>query len=407
MRTGLKKWIACSLILVLTLPFWVGCGGEEQPVSTIVIGEHTDLTGVSATACAVMHKALEDVVRYYNEENLIPGAELKVLAYDNAYNPARDVPGYEWLRERGAKLIISPLPTTGEVLKPFAEKDKCFIASLSTTSPMVDPPGWVFSLSPRYAEQIPVLLKWVSENDWDYAAEGRPPKVGFLAWNQPSGIDQERAFREYVQAHPDKFDYVGSFLPPVGTNTYGVELNALKDCDYIMPITVTIGYFIRQYSEWGLSGATFISESSAAAFFGFIVDIAGWKAVDGFLGLHTVPWWGEDCEGVKLAEKFLQDYRPRETEQLIHAGSSYEGSVYCFRAAMKLLEKAIGEVGVANVNGQALYDAALDFEVAWEGMPKWWFSPTERVMVHDVVAYRWSAQQENLIKVSDWLSLTG
>jgi len=46
--------------------------------------------------------ALEDLVAYYNDSDLIPGVRLEVVVYDGQWDPARDIPGYEWLRGRGA-----------------------------------------------------------------------------------------------------------------------------------------------------------------------------------------------------------------------------------------------------------------------------------------------------------------
>ncbi|MCP4612749.1 MAG: ABC transporter substrate-binding protein, partial [Planctomycetes bacterium] len=90
---------------------------KAQETVKITIGNLSDLTGVSANAMGIINMALEDTVEYYNEQNLIPGVELEVITYDGQFNPARDISGYEWLKENGADLIFTAVPPTAVTLK--------------------------------------------------------------------------------------------------------------------------------------------------------------------------------------------------------------------------------------------------------------------------------------------------
>jgi len=97
-----KEWqitVACFLVLALIAVLCLGCGkGEEQGV-TITLGELTDFTGPASVSTLYLHYALQDTIRYYNEEGLIPGVKLKLVSYDTQYSPARTLPGYDWLKE--------------------------------------------------------------------------------------------------------------------------------------------------------------------------------------------------------------------------------------------------------------------------------------------------------------------
>lgn len=404
-----KRVVASLSVLALIVPLCLGCGDDEETGKvTIVIGEVMDLTGSASTALIPVHYVIQDVMRYYNEEELIPGVELKLATYDQNYNPAKDIPGYEWCKERGAEVILVGLANQAELLKPFAERDKVAIGSFSSSIPAVEPPGWVFCFTPQFAEQIVTLLDWISENDWDYEAEGRPPKLGFVAWRVSSGLDQDKALTEYCQAHPDKFKHVASVLPPPGTLTFGPEVEALKDCDYILPSTLTVGYFIRDYLAKGLDGAKFISDSGACAFYGFFVDMVGWEGIDGVRIFMTSRWWGEPYPTVELAEKLLYEYRAGKADYLIHSGAGYVGGVANVLAIYEILEQAVEEVGAVNFDGQAFYDAATKYEASgpiWEGYPKWCFSDTVRSLIHDVALYEWSAEVEDMVRITDWLPL--
>jgi len=101
MNRSWKRAIAALLILVLVVPLCLSCGEEEEGVVTITIGEITDLTGPASPAIIPLHWALADMVSDYNEKGLIPGVKFKVVSWDNKYDPSRDIPGYEWVRERG------------------------------------------------------------------------------------------------------------------------------------------------------------------------------------------------------------------------------------------------------------------------------------------------------------------
>ncbi|MCP4632215.1 MAG: ABC transporter substrate-binding protein, partial [candidate division Zixibacteria bacterium] len=148
MRLAKKHGIFALAFLTMLLPLLVACGGgddgndpvDETPTESdekttsdlqedvkIVIGNITDITGVSANALSVIDMALEDMVEYFNEENLIPGVELKVETYDGQWDPSRYIPGYEWLRNRGADLIWTPAPPALETLKPRANEDEFVI----------------------------------------------------------------------------------------------------------------------------------------------------------------------------------------------------------------------------------------------------------------------------------------
>jgi len=195
MRT-MKRVAVALLALVLAAMLLPGCGGgEEEGRVTIVIGEISDLTGTAAPALRTIHYALEDMSRYYNEEGLIPGVKIKVVSYDTRLNPAREVPGYEWVRGRGAKLVVSVLHTTGEILKPFAERDKVAIACLVTTKNLIEPPGWVFCFSNPGPWAVKTLMGWVSAKRWDYSHG--IPKVGFGGWAEPGSMEIEKAMRQY------------------------------------------------------------------------------------------------------------------------------------------------------------------------------------------------------------------
>ena len=404
MRHISKLVLALLLLSLLASASWLSCGGNVGEGVTITIGEITDLTGPASPATVTLHWAMVDLVRYYNEENLIPGVRLKLATYNNNLDPARDIPAYNWCREQGAEVILGVIASTAEILKPFAENQKTPVITVSVTAPLLDPPGWVFCIAAPFADQYSTFLKWISENHWDYGAKRRVPKVGIVGWREASGIDKEHSIKNYCQAHPDKFKYVGSVMAPAGTMSYGGEIEVLKECDYICIADTIVGIPNRDFLARGYH-PTVIIDSAGPAFKGFAVDVAGWEAMDGTLCIETQRCWWDPSPVVELARQILHRYHPDKEQEWIDAGSSYGGGFITQSIFLEMIRHAVEQVGAENFNGQAFYDASLDFELQYEGHPRWYFTETERTCIHDVAIIEFSAEAKDMIRVSDWMPL--
>ncbi len=405
MKYGLRK-VAVSALMVLALiaTLCVGCAGEEE--GQIIIGHISDMTGPASTALVPINYAIEDLAKYYNENDIIPGAKIKVVTYDARYNPKYDIPGWNWVRDRGAKVAVTALPTTAETLDTRAETDKMPLWALITTPPLIDPPGWVFCAnSPTYG-LIDTLLQWISEEDWDWETNG-PAKIGSAGWQEPYAIACRDAIRDYAQAHPQQFEWVGGFLAPMGVNMWSGEVEALKNCDYLFPPSTGTGTstFIKQYRDKGYD-APFIGTDAHAAYRDLIIDLAGWDAVDGMLASQPTRWWGETGPVVELAEELLSNYHPDQYDALVHAGIGYIGGFHQCYAFFQVLEETVKEVGLENYDSQAFYDTAIGFETTWDGYETWGFSDTKRYTWNYTGIYEWSAADEDIVrKVTDWLPI--
>ena len=401
-----KRAVASSLVLTLIAALCLGCAGPSEEEVIIRIGQITDLTGISSPSLLPLNYAVEDAAKYYNDEGLIPGVEIKIVTYNEQSDYSREVPGYDWVRERGAQIIITLLPTTGEILKPFSDKDKVPLAALGGSMDLVEPPGWQFWFNAPPSHEIRTFLKWISENDWDWETKG-PAKIGFAAWEAPYQIELKETLEEYCQDHPEQFQWVGGYLVPIGTPTWAGEVEKLKDCDYIVrgAIAQATGAFVREFQARGYT-TTYIGGSAVTSFRGFIVDFCGWEALDGALTTSVCPWWSETSAIVDLAKTILDRYRHDEAEDMIHAGTGYLGGFHNMLEILEIVQAAIEEVGAENFDSQAFYNAAMNFKTAgplWEGYPEWSFTETKRYLADHVMIYEWSAEAEDLVAVSGWL----
>lgn len=420
-----KLVIILTALLLLVLPLLAACDGgddkttatvpdstgQETPITSekpevpnepvkIVIGMLTDLTGPGATALEPMKMAVEDMVRYVNDDNYIPGVEIELFTYDTQYDASRDIPGYEWLKEKGAKIVFTPQPHTTSLLKTPVEEDRVPICTWAAITSAIEPPGWVFCAGIRTAPMARTMLDWISTQWQHYPVK---PKIGTTGSAEPIQMLFSNAVKEYCQDHPELFDYVGDYLAPFGTVTWTTEVAELKDCDYIGMQGATIGNatFVNELRQAG-SAATVFSLDAMGAAAGLFIDNCGWDALDGTLALLPWSWWGDDSEPSQLAEELLSRYRTGDREDIIRSGHSYL-AVHGPLVFFDVIREAVATVGAENFDGQAFYDTATGFQKTYNGFTKRQFTETSRHFAKEGVIWEWSAELEDLARVSDWL----
>ncbi|MCX5999432.1 MAG: ABC transporter substrate-binding protein [Chloroflexi bacterium] len=404
----MEKWwktiIACLLVLAVAGGTFTGCGGEATKEGVITIGVLTDFTGPSSPACLGMNEAFEDIVSYYNDEGLIPGAVVKFQTYDTGNDAAKYLPGYDYLKAKGMQTLMVCVSGAQEVAGPYAMADQLPIASFDYDAETFASPGWVFLLGNSPSAVARTLVEWLAKDHRGYNGAG-VPKLGFVGWNEPIEENTEAAIREYCKANPDKFDYVGGLLVPLGTMTFGGEVQKLKDCDYIYTTFLPAVYFIKQYRDAGYH-ATFIGDSGSRAYYSFLVDMVGWKGVDGYMTAESAPWVNEDNPANTYLSEIIDRYRPGKT--ILDMGGTYGGCLCFLRAFMEIVRQAVADRGGASgYDGQAFYDAAVKFNAQYEGLPEYGFSNTGRILVHQMAVYEWSAAAEGLVRLTDFMTLSG
>lgn len=408
MNHGLRKAsIALFMILALVAAGSLGCAGGKEEKTTIIIGNLTDLTGVAAPALEPMTWALEDIVKDINSREPIPGVRLEIVNYDTGFQPSRFLTGYDYLKSKGAEVIISVFNDASETLKPYAAEDKIAVLGMATSVPMIDPPGWVFAFSPPARWSMGSMLTWVSDH-WDYDAEGRKPTLATVGWNDNWGQENARGAEAFCTDNPTLFDYVGTFLSPVGyTGPWSGEINKTMNVDYInvaangalMPAT-----FWKEYRDAGGTG-TNIDTEAQSAYSGFITTYCGWNYLDGKMNAQGWGWWDLGWAETEYIKDLLYQYHPDDAASVIKAGMGYLGGGSMQRFALDIVLATIERVGAENFDGQAFYDTATNFMKDWAGSQRG-FTATRRYVTDDCCILEWKAADENLHLISDiWVPL--
>ena len=412
-----KAAVPLVILVVLSLVIGItGCGGDgsetpaptTQPTSTsepqenvvITIGNLTDKTGPGSAAMAYVDMALADTVEYYNESGLIPGIEVKVIEYDGQFDPSRDIPGYKWLTERGADVIMAFLQITPMTLQPFVNEDKVVLFTATTEYEVLYPPGYVFAMTNLWEDLVYTQFKWIAENDWDYRAKG-PAKIGGAGWNDSGSNVTHIAAEEYAKAHPDQFEWVGGYLPEVGTFTWGPEVEALKDCDYVF-VPIIMSNFAKEYRTAGYT-AKFLAGEAQTSFFGVIADAKLWDEIDGSLFTLSSKWWNEEeGELLNLVKDMMYGNHPDDTEDIMRAGKAYFAVTQVVQM-LEIIKAAAEAVGPENVDSQAIYDAAQLFSMRVDGLDRFSFSKTKRTAVDFLAIYEANGVAKDIFRASDWL----
>ena len=407
------------VVLLLILSLLVGCSSDDddgellplaeptveqqstmvpsEPLEEVVItiGTISDLTGPSARAILLLDMALGDLVEHYNNNNLIPGIELKVVTYDGQYDPSRDIPGYEWLREKGADLIFTPAGGSPVTLKPRVDQDKVVLFAATVNLEALSPPGFVFSVGTIPQHEAFTLLKWIAENDWDYQVKG-PAKIGVASWTAGYPELFLDAMEEYARIHPDQFEWVGGYLTNMSF-TWGPEVEALMECDYVNPCPLMTS-FVTEYRQAG-GKAKIIGTDAHTAFMGMIDDAELWDEIDGMLFLRAVKWWNEEGSQINLAKELIYEKHPDSAEDMIRQGSGYLGGISLGSQIIEIIADAVETVGPENFDSQALYNSAGSYSRTVDGVDRSSFGETKRYSLDYFAIYEARSAEEDLFRV--------
>lgn len=386
-------------------------GGTASPTKTgpsptaravITIGNHTDLTGYAAVAMEMVNAGFEDTVRYYNENNLIEGVQVKVLNYDGQLDPAKDRPGWEWLKEKGSQTIVAWFPSIGITLQPLAEKDRIPLFIANAPSELIQTPGYLFLTSPRFEDAIWTLLEWVMANDWDYSSKG-PARIGMAADQGGNPTVISSVFEKYARMYPERINWVGAQVVPTGTYNWQTAVEALKDCDYIYPPNI-VPLFLKDYVFAGYSKARFIGIDSHMTWFSILEDMGLWPKINGMLFLTQSEWWGEDAEYQNLVAELITRYRSGSLKEIEKNPKGYN-SVANAMMVLESIKNAAQAVGPENITPVAIYEGAQSMKLTFDGVRRFSFTETKRSAPDRMAIYQADGTNKRCVRVSEWFPL--
>jgi len=365
------------------------------------LGILSDITGPASTSLVVIDAALKDLIDYYNDNDLIPGVYLEVITYDTQYSPSNAIPGYEWLKMKGADLIISWLPQVTVTIYPQATDDGMVVFSSTAEPETIVPPTTTFALNVPTSSFAFTLMKWIAENDWDHQSNG-PAKIGMTGWQTTYSYELLDGIEAYCTAHPDQFQLVGGSLTALGTMDWGPEVNILKDCDYVFPPAtgVSTTTFMKEYLNADGKGK-FLGTDAQSSFIGLMLDTFGdWKPFDGMLICQPHRWYNETGDVTDLMNELLDKYHSeKEAAKYRRMGQSYTGSFHSLHAMLQIIRETADRVGPEHVSSATIHDTAISFTMDFDNGQKIEYTEDKRFAWKSFGIYRASAADESMVRI--------
>jgi len=400
---------AMVLIVVLaTTGGLVGCGDngdQEGGEKEIIIGMLTDFTGPACYAVRPTMDGYMDAFRWFAETDPIPGVKVKFITYDQKTDPGRVPPGYMWLKGQGAIMMYIISPTDRSILADRFAEDQilCQGASVDEGSPAHP---WSFVQYGSNGFEAEAGMQWIIDT-WDYAGTGRSPKVGHFSWAHASGDFHQWGLDRTLERYPGKLDWQGRQTALVSASTFAGEVSALKDCDYIWmtPAGTMPGSFMKEARARGYTGAFIGGTNAFSGYFPLIRTIVPADQLYECYQMQWWPWYNEDYPFIDMVKEILQKYRADSYEEAME-GSGPIGGLCMAIPAYDSIKRAVEAVGAENVDGAAIRDAFLSFNVTLEGFGNTWqFGEDFHVLMRSMKAYKWDLDRTEFVNLGgDWVT---
>ena len=395
MSVGRVFSIFLSIFLVSTALVAYGPAQAADKVITIyAMGDYSGPYGGLTTPGLTAHR---DVMKYWEKNNLIPGAKYDLKWADSGGVLARATSIFRRFKESKPKPLLIVIAQTGEAeaLRPLFEESKMVLYSWGASAKVTYPVGkYVFGNMVSYPDQFGFFVDYVSKN-WDYAQMKRNPKVGILTWDTAFG----RGFESDVTtayAVQKKVDIIKPFqfapTAPIDVSTQILSLN--KDgADWIYSswMAAQTATVCKDLVRLGLKDKIKYAGSCPTGDV-FLKRLAGGDA-EGFLTTHSYRTFDEDPNALWF--KLFKENN-RKPDDMAYG---YPQMVCGTMTVLEAYKRAIQKVGWEKLSSEALSEA-LESLKDFDG----WTAPVtyapNRHSHNKVRLVTW--KQGKLLPVTDW-----
>lgn len=314
-------------------------------------------------------EAAQEMVAAINRDGGVFGARLAMQLLDSEGVLGKAVADYESLLEDGAEislLILHGVDVVDALYARAAEDQVPVLATYPSHQALYAPEsGYVFSLMPTFEEQFAYFLDYLAAN-WQTvkpANAGDEIKIAYISWPDAFG---QAAYTPQIQAYAEQVGVqlvaAESFDYAIAAETATALLDALvAGANVIYTNTYAFGTadLLNDLENFGLRENFVV----AGPFYAIDQPLSDFLAdpsyADGFLAPFPSAWWSEtDNPAIQFALQNLEDAELGPESQSI-ARLLMLGSIDLVRHA---LQQAILEIGFANLDAQAVYQALTNVE---------------------------------------------
>jgi len=391
-RTGMAL-LAMALAVLLVLTACAPRPIVEQ--KTAQFGWILPITGGASAAIAPVVAGGQDYVRYFNEQEAIPGVHIELLWRDTAFQFALGLSHYERLVAAGIPLIGAVDSALVLGLKGRFERDKvvAFIPGATYQEELYPEPGWLYAITPLISEQAAVLFQHFMEN-WK---EERPPRLALVGISDSQFGWEPRYTIGYARSLG--FEVLPWEAVPIVVLDATVQLLRLSEAEadlvHLQTMPEGAGPILRDAERLGiLDKFQFAGHSSTMG--DRTIKVAG-AATEGCLASMTYPWFDEtEVPGIKLMIDNMMKYHG----EVRRDGEYYFGWVSA-AVICEAISRAIENVGYENLDGPAIkeaLDGMEDFDVY--GLASITYQPGDHRGATRMAVYE--VRGGEIVRVSDW-----
>jgi len=309
---------------------------------------------------------------------------------DTRYDMAQIVPAYMRMQPKKPMIIQFIYSQDGDTIKPLCARDMVPAVGYVTSTLAVDPPGFVFSVSPLWDNYEIMVLNWI-EDTWDVAKMGRKARYAHLGWDNTMGTCGVEAGKLYAEKL-DKVDHVGAEIAPPRTMDFSTYMVRLKEVnpDYIWCPLVS-GPFasaVKTAVELGMKPSQFIAAGSTVGQWEAVIAAVGAQELNGTLHAIDQYQYSDEVEGIKLMADLWQKNYPKEPLPPAASGWSWSiGPMFVIPEAVRI---AVQDVGVDDLSSAAIYRALQKIEnFETKAMAPITFGQDRRDGIRSMRMYEW------------------
>jgi ABC-type branched-subunit amino acid transport system substrate-binding protein len=384
--TKLAFIVFLTLLLVAVPLLAAACGDDDEQAGEkpkdIAIGLIIDLSGPSATAAAPSMTLLSTGFKYINEvEGGIDGAKLVLRWVDSQLSVTKAISGFNRMVAQDPKPVLLFGFMTAEVnaLKSRCEEEKIPMLAAGHDKSTISPPGWAFVIMAGWADMFAAFIDHILE---DWTAE-RGPKVAVITTDSSVG---RGVMEGYPYAEAKGVDIHTEFISMLPVDATAQLLSTKRwgaDFIFVHGVETHTSVVLKDAERLGI-----LDEYQ----FGIS------QATDVYHLMDIVPELSEGVVAVRMhteADRIDTPGGALSKEIWEYVTGSWEpdtdhGPMTFVFLVKEVLTRAIAEVGLENLDGEAVYRVLEDFQ--WDplgttgGLPYRW-GPGKRVGTHAFSIY--------------------
>ena len=334
-----------------------------------------------------------------SQTGLIPGIKFDMVTEDTRYDMAQIVPAYMRMQPKKPMIIQFIYSQDGDTIKPLTARDKVPAVGYVTSTLAVDPPEYVFSVSPLWDNYEIMVLNYI-EDTWDTAKMGRKARYAHLAWDNTMGTCGVKPGQAYVKGLKN-VEWVSTEIAPPQTMDFSTYMTRLKAAnpDYIwVPLVgAPFASALKTALELGMKSSQFVAAGSTVGQWESVIAAVGTDKLNGVLHAIDQSQYSDKVAGIELMVDLWKKNYPKEP--LPAAASVWSWSIGPMFVIPEAIKIAVKDVGIDKLDSAAIYAALQKItNLDTKAMAPISFDATRRDGIRSMRMYEWREGKDFYLK---------